>query len=441
MFFGAYRSDRKKTSLGDIARPLIFESLAKRVLLAWDVEVDSQMTKDPGNLIVYSNTARASIVQVADGGSVFEDLFTRDESQTLLFHEFGSVKGIDVSFDFRFPDGIPAELIGRESGSVKLSRLNPPDGAPSGHSMQNHLQFYTQSDGTVRYEIGFYVEASNFSDDIYFELDPSEFTQIRYLATYNSPGKSDGSWKVWINDKLVVDRTNVLFAYDPEHLPISMWVGGNISFGGEDPKRSFRRQIDNVKVVVYRDVAQETGTRVVFEDGKSGLIVEGTETRDTFYINAKKNGDVLLWQNGVEHRFQKIDFVNVKTFGGEDSITVDSEIPVEVDSGSGNDYVYSSSALAYIYGGLGNDTLIAYRGSQIIVGGEGGDNIVSIATEAPHVIASGELSAPPIVPNTANVDALFEDDGAIDSVFAIGFFEPVLIVSTTDRLYKWKLRR
>ena len=399
---------------------LCFEPLEARKLLAGVVVVDESF--EDGNAdqfgSVYSNAAQAGVVNVASStgaNQAFETLFVRDETQTLLESTFGQVDSVDVSFDFRFPDGIPAADVPRGFGSVKLSRLIAPDDGPRLHSMQNHIQFFREANGSVRYEIGWYVEQANFSDDIEIAIDPNKWINVRYFAKFNTPGERDGQWIVWLDGQKVVERNDVVWADNIDFRPERFWVGGNISFGGSDPSRPFRRQIDNVHVVVNGSpTSTETsypteGARVENRSGSSVLIVAGSREGDDVRLIADSSGTVELQRNGVDTVFQDIDSIELDTGGGPDRVYADSQIPlvvqsgdgddvvwasglqVAIDSGTGDDLIVSTAAIGVLFGGTGNDLLFAQGGSQLLVGGLGRDTLVSLATRQPHILVGGSV--------------------------------------------------
>lgn len=420
-------------------RQLVFELLDQRELLAANVLVDEPMTFGTGVLSVNSNTGRSGIVLDDSGNAVFEDTFIEDETETQLGAFYGVADSIDVSFDVRFPDSIPVADISRGFGSVKLSRLVAPDVAARAQNMQNELSFYVEPDGSVQYSLVFFVEGSDLGSRIPVVLETEKRMSIRYFAQFNTPGESDGIWQVWINGEQVVDRSDIVFSSDATSRPERLWIGGNISFGGDDPSEPFRRQIDNVRVVVDGFPNDKTGSpQLRTEGGQIGLFIEGTDLPNNVLLEADESGKVDLRIDNVDHAFSDVDFIRIDTNAGNDFVKANSKLPLEIHVGSGDDYVFSKAATGVIFGGLGDDLLIADGGSQVVAGGTGGDTIVSYAWDAPHLLASGELA-------TRADWSLFEleakDDFARDRIFSIGYFAPLLLVDTLDAVYKWALRR
>lgn len=417
------------------SRRLACERLTERQLFATDVLADLDFDDGTEGIAVYSNTAASGVVTTESGNAVFEDTFTRDETQTLLFKELGSVDSVEVSFRFRLPDGIPVAEIPREYGSVKLSRLNPPDGIPRYHSMQNDLHVMLEN-GTISYEISFYVEQADFADRVRID-DPREWTSIRYQAFRNTPGQGDGIWKVWVNEELVVDRADVRFVDNADYFFTSTWVGGNISFGGADPATSFRRQLDDVRYSVNLEqsapaepLPSQPGASVVFAEGHTILVVDGGIERDELALTADESGQVQLVLNGTQSQFQGIDSIEIYGNSGDDIIHARTAMPITINGGAGNDLIYSFATEAFVNAGIGDDTVIAYGGSQIIAGGLGADTLISFATTARHVVATGELAGSEGV-----------SDDAVDTVFALGYFEPVMLADSRDVIRRWSWRR
>ncbi|QDV66083.1 hypothetical protein [Crateriforma conspicua] len=396
-------------------RRLRLESLETRQLLAAEVLFNEDFQDGAAELTgIVSNAESTQLVSGADGNRYLESLFTKNETQTLIGDRFGQVDAVEISFDFRLPDGFPIEDVERGYASTKLSRLLAPEGAPPLHAMQNSLDVFHDGNGNTSYEIVFYAEQSGIADWVKIDFTPEKWVNVRYRAEFNTPGQSDGGWTAWVDGEEVFDHQNVVWASDPAHRPESFWVGGNISFGSEEPSRPFRRQIDNIQVSVDRELpVDETipdGLEIDNRPEGRVLVVQGTDQDDQIRVSSDQHSDVRVSLNAVDQYFSDIAAVEINSGQGDDRIDIDTDLlttvlagdgddsivalgeSVAIDAGNGNDFIWSVVQSGAILAGAGNDLVIAYGGSQIIVGGTGADTLVSIEKETPHLVNGGSIN-------------------------------------------------
>lgn len=184
---------------------LRFESLEDRRVLSANTIIDETFEDGVADFSgVYSNNAFAGVVAEPDGNQIYEARFTDSETQSLLGDSLGIVDGVEVSFDVRIPDGVPVDGTDRGFAGVKISRILAPAGAPPFHAMQNEVLAYLNADGSVRHELQFYAEQSGIVVNLV--VDPTQWINVRYKITFNTPGLSDGKLEVWLDGEKFVDR-------------------------------------------------------------------------------------------------------------------------------------------------------------------------------------------------------------------------------------------
>lgn len=239
---------------------LSIEKLCSRQLLAAEVLIfeDFQDQSVDGLGPVYSNSFSTGIVEVDEGEYVYESTFDRNETGTIFGSKFGAADSVELSFRLRMPDGIPrTSAEAHDFVGVKLSRLIAPQGTPSGHNMQNELLAFRNPDGSTYYQLLFYAEKNETADRVEINLDPSEWIDIRYRVTFNTPGLADGSMDVWVNGTQEVNRSGMVWADTATDRPESFWVGGPITMSGVDPATPMRRQLDDIRLVVGSPSAED----------------------------------------------------------------------------------------------------------------------------------------------------------------------------------------
>lgn len=445
---------------------LRFEKLEHKRVLAATTIIDETFEDGVADFSgVHSSNAFAGVVAEPDGNRIYEARFTDNETQSLLGDSLGIVDGVEVSFDLRIPGGVPVDGTERGFAGVKVSRILAPPDAPPLHAMQNEILAYLNADGTVRHELQFYAEQSGIVVNLV--VDPTQWINVRYKITFNTPGLSDGKLEAWLDGEKLVDRQDVVWAESIENRPSGFWVGGNVSFGDEQPSRPFVRQYDNIRVVTYSDSepTPHDPVQVVQRDGR-GIVVTGTDLDDVIRAVASASGDVSVSVNGTDQAFADIDWLEINSRGGDDRIQISSQLPtsiragegddsvnaggrtISVDAGDGDDFVWSTASASVIVGGQGNDFVIAFGGGQIVIGGEGTDRILSFARTTPNVVIGGSVELPmeAVAELATQTDRLFarpgllemllpiRDDADRDRLFLFGeHYSP----DGRDRVFRW----
>lgn len=432
-------------------RSLLVESLSLRALMAADVVVAEDFNDGNANdfTSVYSGAQSAGVVDSnSSHGKVFQIDYTKDESQALLSESINA-RSVDVSYETRFLDPIPVLQVNSGFLGIKLSRLIVSDGNQTVASMQNELHAYaarTTSNNQDQFAFQTFIDSADKSDNPPIDGSPSDWQSVRYYGLLNTPGKSDGVWIVWLNGKKVVEHRDVRWTDSPNAKFTTFWVGGNISLQGQDPAVPIRRQIDNVRVVV--DSAESPTTpppqpvdavRIETIEGERVMLIDGTNSNDSLNVVVQK-GQASVRLNGKQASFSGIDRVEVATLDGNDSISIQSDVPVAVLGGQGNDrmnlagtglfhasgedgddLIVASGSAAIMNGGAGRDSLYAVGGKKLLIGGLGEDLLVSLSNRSPHVMIADIVEA-----DSETIDLVFESladlspmDGAIEQLLQV----------------------
>lgn len=441
-------------------RSLLVESLSVRAMMAGDVVVAEDFNDGNANEFtsVYSGTQRAGVVDSnSSHGKVFQIDYTKDETQTLLSESINA-RSIDVSYDTRFLDSIPVSQVNSGFLGIKLSRLIVSDGNQTVASMQNELHAYaagTNGNNQDQFAFQTFIDTADKNDNPLIN-SPSDWQSVRYYGLLNTPGKSDGVWIVWLNGKKVVEHRDVHWTDSPNAKFTTFWVGGNISLHGQDPAIPIRRQIDNVRLIVDSPESPTTpppqpmdAVRVETLDGERVMLIDGTNGNDALNVVVQK-GQASVRLNGKQTSLSGIDRVEVATLDGNDSISIQSDAPVAIRSGQGNDrmnlvgtglfhadgdegddLIVATGSAAIMNGGAGRDSLYAVGGKKLLIGGLGEDMLVSLSNLGPHVMIADNVEA-----ESEAVDLVFESTA--DLVPLDGAIERMLQVETDgdrDRLY------
>jgi Ca2+-binding RTX toxin-like protein len=104
------------------------------------------------------------------------------------------------------------------------------------------------------------------------------------------------------------------------------------------------------------------------------LIVRGTAGDDVIDVS-KTGGKVIVTVNGVVREFDAADVtsVKVKARGGDDDVTIGTDVDAHVNCGRGNDTVVAGAGDDTVNGGKGDDDLSGGDGDDRIRGGRGKD--------------------------------------------------------------------
>lgn len=114
------------------------------------------------------------------------------------------------------------------------------------------------------------------------------------------------------------------------------------------------------------------------------LDIRGTGLADRIDVRLNNAGTRYIVNiNGTERTFatRGIREIDVASFGGNDRITIHSNVRIlaDIEAGAGNDRVSGGSGADDIDGNAGNDTLLGNDGNDDIDGGRGDDEIQGLA--------------------------------------------------------------
>jgi Ca2+-binding RTX toxin-like protein len=107
--------------------------------------------------------------------------------------------------------------------------------------------------------------------------------------------------------------------------------------------------------------------------GNGMLYVTGTNGDDTIHVSLQ-GSDFQVIDNGVTSVFSA-DWVAITALRGDDTITVDDNVPCWINGGKGNDTLRGGSGSDVIFGGNGKDTIYGGAGEDKLFGGRGKDII------------------------------------------------------------------
>ena len=133
------------------------------------------------------------------------------------------------------------------------------------------------------------------------------------------------------------------------------------------------------------------------------LMISTTDADDEVDVGSDAaSGDVVVWVNGVEHRFAAADVTRlwIQVHGGDDIVMVAADLQIDaiIDGGAGNDVLVGGAGADQIDGGEGHDTLLGGAGNDRLIGGNGNDLI--------HGGAGDDT-----IDGGAGDDRIFGDDG------------------------------
>jgi len=198
-----------------------------------------------------------------------------------------------------------------------------------------------------------------------FAIPAGEWFRTAFYAKWNTPGQSDGIYKLWRNDVLIVELYDVKYR-TTEKTPDSLWIGGNYSGGGTDPV-PFDRYIDDI--FVARTPADDPEFNPTVPES---FDANGTAGPDAFVLaysgnTADSTVSVSVSSNGATAQdlgtFPMSTAINLNGFGGTDSVrVVGSNLNDSFDvSGAGllvngSRVVLNRIERRTLVGGIGNDS-------------------------------------------------------------------------------------
>jgi hypothetical protein len=117
---------------------------------------------------------------------------------------------------------------------------------------------------------------------------------------------------------------------------------------------------------------------------RDSLLIETGHQPDVVHISKQHSGLLQVSVNGQSYWLKPSDqpngpppLLHIKTQGGNDRVTIDSNvrIDVKVEGGDGHDCIQAGGGATWLYGGAGNDTLRLADGAGYAEGNAGDDLI------------------------------------------------------------------
>jgi Ca2+-binding RTX toxin-like protein len=127
----------------------------------------------------------------------------------------------------------------------------------------------------------------------------------------------------------------------------------------------------------------EIVTGVGVKDGV--LYIVGTDRNDDVKVSRTGNGLIKVQADFLTERCHvrtfkaaEIERIEIRLGNGNDHASIADNIllPVQIDGGTGDDYLQAGGGTAKLLGGDGNDKLIGGRGNDILIGGLGRDVLI-----------------------------------------------------------------
>ncbi len=127
------------------------------------------------------------------------------------------------------------------------------------------------------------------------------------------------------------------------------------------------------------DIDAQSGALSQSMNSQGRTIINGTNADDQIQVSLREGGGLLV-QNGaqrIELSEAQAQNLEIRAGAGDDSITVDSDVPYDLTlrGGEGNDTITGGAGNDRIYGDQGRDTLKGEAGNDYIEGGDGNDRI------------------------------------------------------------------
>ena len=228
--------------------------MEERVLLAGDniLIVDDFESGTPSSdwTEVYSADSSDNVVSgiAHSGNNSYRIRYTYDEDEgKLQKYGFESRDEFYVRYWQMYPDGFVQRNL-KQSHIFNTNESTPYEGVMilslwgqiDEQPVPNNVQLLTTIYGGTGLDPD--IQASYDS----FPISPGEWFRTAYYVKMNTPGQKNGVYKLWQNDRLVLELNNVQFRTSAA-TPDGVWIGGNYSGGGQDPV-AFDRYIDDILV-------------------------------------------------------------------------------------------------------------------------------------------------------------------------------------------------
>ncbi len=127
----------------------------------------------------------------------------------------------------------------------------------------------------------------------------------------------------------------------------------------------------------------------------SRVLITTTDKADNVIITVGANHQLNARINGRDYKLpltanNDLHALNIRTNGGNDRISVDKHVNIEmnIDSGDGDDYIVANGRLGIVNAGKGNDYIRLGTGDMVAFGGDGDDVIIAGSGNA--VVSGGK---------------------------------------------------
>lgn len=181
--------------------------------------------------------------------------YTKDEDSAKLvkMHPIGDEGQLYVRFWQMFPQGF-------NQRNLKQTRIfyspgadcETTDGSPITYEGISELLFWGNIPGQQMVAAAYHCpldEPAAIGEYFPYTFAPNEWVKVAMYVKYNHPaGTRNGIFRVWRNDQLMLDRTDVMFLKDQVKSVVDgVWVGGNYSGAGVAPA-PFDRYLDDILI-------------------------------------------------------------------------------------------------------------------------------------------------------------------------------------------------
>ena len=175
--------------------------------------------------------------------------------------------------------------------------------------------------------------------------------------------------------------------HEPAHSGSNILAGTLYRVGVGQPSSLSEFQTEVADMVGTAITPLNFDYREVYKARDGTLVIDGTDQAEQIAVNA--DGSVTYVRNGATinvtgHQnspaytdgIPATVAVNVRTAGGNDTVTVNLGVGAVLDGGLGDDTLTGSSVADQIFGFDGNDSLSGLGGGDVLDGGAGADTLL-----------------------------------------------------------------
>jgi hypothetical protein len=169
-----------------------------------------------------------------------------EDNGMLLSYNQNFDDGVYVRFWQMYPTGVSTLP---DAAGLKQLRffLNPTQDGRNPYQFEIH----TTPDGP---SFGAFIADANSETHVEspFPIVPGEWFKLGVYIKHNTPGQANGILRVWRDDALIIERTNVVYRTTTDNGANSLMIGGNVSTNGRT-FAEFDRYIDDVLIATSPD--------------------------------------------------------------------------------------------------------------------------------------------------------------------------------------------